>query len=209
MYCFFIRAHNSKGKHFDINDFAADSIMLTMYQSANARSPLPEGMQKSFRSLNEMYLSFMDPNGEIILFQLFETSINEVEAKMYFKAGSERRELVFQTGYGDDFAQGHWRFLKERPIEDRFDFSKEYDLVFHESHLESPLDRYRKMYAENGMLKKMIVKKAHNTPEECICLHEKIHKAESKRIVDFGHCVTDCAKELYSKKDSGIIRKNQ
>jgi hypothetical protein len=96
----YIKAWNDKGKSFEISYKGGIGIYFALKDSAERKVELPESWKKEWPSLNEMYLSFMDPNGEIINFQFMEKYTrgnSRVVHQMYFKQGCEQRTLVFET----------------------------------------------------------------------------------------------------------------
>jgi len=97
----FVRAWNNKGKSFDIRYDAGTGIYFTLQESAKQKIQLEEFFRKRFPTLNEMYLSFMDPAGEIINFQFIDVNKFGLEVlhQMYFKQESEKRELVFENSH--------------------------------------------------------------------------------------------------------------
>jgi len=100
----FIRAWNNKAKSFDISYQLGTGVLTFMKQCAEQKIQLPEKLRKTQPSLNEMYLSFMDPAGEIINFQFIEEvafGCFRIVDQMYFKTSEEkRRKLIFEhVGY--------------------------------------------------------------------------------------------------------------
>lgn len=96
----YIKAWNNKGKSFDINYARGIGIYSALKYSAQRKVQLAESWKKQWPSLNEMYLSFMDPNGEIINFQFMQEYSRDsfrVVHQMYFKQASEQRLLVFEN----------------------------------------------------------------------------------------------------------------
>jgi hypothetical protein len=105
----FIRAINNKGKHFDINYELGVGTFYTIKEYAENGWQLPDTWKKEWRSLNEMYLSFMDPNGEIIVFQFIDWPVIGAVPQIYFHDGPEKRilrventELEFTYGWDSD-----------------------------------------------------------------------------------------------------------
>ena len=96
----FIRAWNNKGKSFDISYQLGTGVLTYIKECAEQKIQLPETLRKTQPSLNEMYLSFMDPTGEIINFQFIEEvalGSFRIVHQMYFKTGEEKsRKLVFE-----------------------------------------------------------------------------------------------------------------
>jgi hypothetical protein len=100
----FIKAWNNKGKSFDISYQLGTGVLTFIKKSAEEKIQLPETLRARYPSLNEMYLSFMDPAGEIINFQFIEEVVLgcfRIVDQMYFKTSEEkRRKLIFEhVGY--------------------------------------------------------------------------------------------------------------
>lgn len=102
----FIRAYNKKGKSFDINPepvpiniYSSRWIFGHIAESAKEGLQLMSALSTLHRSLNEMYLSFMDPNGEILGFTLIEVlrSKEYIIDRLFFLESPEKRELM-RTG---------------------------------------------------------------------------------------------------------------
>ena len=98
----FIRAYNNRGKQFDLN--IGPKCCLTfekMADSAKQQLTLPPEIISSSPTLNEVYLSFMDPNGEIVAFDLIEHlhgfHTDFITERLYFQVGQERRELKLES----------------------------------------------------------------------------------------------------------------
>jgi len=94
-----IKAWNNRGKSFDIKCHLGIGIWSALKDSAQKKVQLPDDWRKKWSTLNEIYLSFMDPNGQIINIQFvqqYEAIENAwvVLHQMYFKQGSEHQRLL-------------------------------------------------------------------------------------------------------------------
>jgi len=78
---------NKKGKKFEIEYESKMRIIDAILDSSKHVCQLPELIRKKYRLLNEMYISFMQPTGEIICIQ------NSYLTLYYFE-GSEGRKLI-------------------------------------------------------------------------------------------------------------------
>ena len=103
-----IRTWNVKGKSFDVNISPATRIFYHLKERAQKKLQLSEYFRDHHKTLNEMYLSFMDPNGEIINFQFLDPDRpkqHQVMHQLYFRQGAEKRELVFENPTFDMFTR--------------------------------------------------------------------------------------------------------
>ncbi len=99
-----IRAYSNRGKQFDLNIGPGPKCCLVFeemaYSAKQQLTLLPE-IISSFPTLNEVYLSFMDPNGEIVAFDLIEDLYKSQKEcllyRLYFQVGQERRELKLEN----------------------------------------------------------------------------------------------------------------
>lgn len=112
----FIRAYNIKGKHFDVPYDAGTGIFYYLTRAAEQGTELPHEWRQQYRSLNEMYLSFMDPAGQIINIRFMQSSSKpdwiRIIHQMYFEQGLEnQRKLVLIAPEHIDWRQEFRKFV--------------------------------------------------------------------------------------------------